>query len=222
MAILIGLPVAIVVAYRFVPPPVTPLMVIRAIQGEGLSYEWRALDAIDPRFPAAIMAAEDNNFCLHNGIDWTAAQDAYREWQATGRLRGASTVSMQLAKNLFLWPRFEGARWLDIPRKALELPLALLIDRLYGKRRVMELYVNIVELGPGIYGAEAAARAWFDREADALTATQAAALARQLPAPRSRQADQGVATGRARTILQRVDQLGPDRQVCWRREETAG
>lgn len=219
LAVIVGLPLAGLLAYRVVPPPVTPLMLIRAVEGEGLSYRWRPLAEIDPRLPAAIVAAEDNNFCLHGGIDWAAAEEAYREWQASGRLRGASTISMQLAKNLFLWPRFESARWLDIPRKALELPLALLIDAVYGKRRVMELYVNVVELGPGLYGAQAGAEGWFGRQADNLTAAQAAALARQLPAPRARRADQGVGTGRARTIQQRVDQLGPDRQACWQIEE---
>lgn len=204
---------------RFAPTPMTPLMLIRAMEGNPITREWRPLHEMADDLPVALVTAEDNNFCLHHGIDWGAVRDAYDEYVETGRRRGASTISMQLAKNLVLWPRIEAARWLDAPRKVLEVPLALLIDWSYGKRRVMEVYLNIVEFGPGLYGAQAAAQAWYGVDAEDLTARQAAGLVRQLPFPLGRTPQSNAASGRTGSLVSRLGQLGPDRTSCWRSEK---
>lgn len=162
-----------------VNPPITTLMVWRGLQGQERQWEWRSLDDISPHLIAAVVAAEDSRFCDHWGVDWAqvhkviARAGARREAPA----RGASTISMQVAKNVFLWPSR------SVVRKALELPLALWLDLVLPKRRVLEIYLNIVEWAPGVYGASAASRHHFDRRADRLTRRQAALLAATLPAP---------------------------------------
>jgi monofunctional biosynthetic peptidoglycan transglycosylase len=176
------LPAAIVLAYRFVPPPATPLMLIRAADGHGWSRDWVPLDRISPYLVRAAIAAEDQRFCAHWGFDTAELRRAVEEWRDGGRLRGASTITQQAAKNLFLWP---GSDWL---RKALEVYPTLLIEGLWPKRRIVEVYLNIVEFGPGLYGAEAASRALFGRGASALTPVQASLLAAVLPNPLGRDA----------------------------------
>ena len=203
-------PLVILLAYRFVPPPLTPLMVIRLFEGEGLSKDWTSLENITPSLPKLVIAAEDNTFCSHWGFDLEAYQ-AQLEKSLKGRTsRGASTLSMQLAKNLFLWP---GRSYV---RKALEIPLTLYVELVLPKRRIMELYLNVVEFGPGIYGAEAAARAHFNTSADKLSLQQAAQLAAVLPNPRRWSASKptGYIQNRASLYRQRVDQLGPDYVAC--------
>ena len=203
-------PLVILLAYRFVPPPLTPLMVIRLFEGEGLSKDWTSLDKITPSLPKLVIAAEDNTFCSHWGFDIEAYQ-AQLEKSLKGRAsRGASTLSMQLAKNLFLWP---GRSYV---RKALEIPLTLYVELVLPKRRIMELYLNVVEFGPGIYGAEAAARAHFNTSAEKLSLQQAAQLAAVLPNPRRWSAAKptGYIQSRASLYRQRVDQLGPDYVAC--------
>ena len=203
-------PIPILLAYRFVPPPLTPLMVIRLFEGEGLSKDWTSLDKITPSLPKLVIAAEDNTFCSHWGFDIEAYQ-AQLEKSLKGRAsRGASTLSMQLAKNLFLWP---GRSYV---RKALEIPLTLYVELVLPKRRIMELYLNVVEFGPGIYGAEAAARAHFNTSAEKLSLQQAAQLAAVLPNPRRWSAAKptGYIQSRASLYRQRVDQLGPDYLAC--------
>jgi monofunctional biosynthetic peptidoglycan transglycosylase len=197
----VGLPVLIVLVYRVVPPPATPLMVIRVLEGEGWSREWVALDSLPPHVGGVVIAAEDNRFCVHWGFDIEAIRDALDEAEGGGRLRGASTISMQTAKNLFLWP---GRDWL---RKGLEAYLTPFVEFLLPKRRIMEIYLNVAEWGPGIYGIEAAARHHFGKSAAQLGASEAAALAAILPAPRARAAAK--ASGRAAQLLVRVRQLGP-------------
>jgi monofunctional biosynthetic peptidoglycan transglycosylase len=186
------------------PVPLTPLMVIRLLEGEGLQKRWVALDEIAPILPQAAVAAEDNRFCEHSGFDWEELEGQIDAWLAGERPRGASTITMQTAKNLFLWPGR------DFVRKALEAWLTPQIELLWPKRRIMEVYLNIAELGPGIYGAEAAARAYFGRPASALSAEQASLLAAILPSPREwspvRPTD--YLLGRARTIRTRIGQLG--------------
>lgn len=203
-------PLVILLAYRFVPPPLTPLMIIRLFEGEGLSKDWTSLENITPSLPKLVIAAEDNTFCSHWGFDIEAYQ-AQLEKSLKGRAsRGASTISMQLAKNLFLWP---GRSYV---RKALEIPLTLYVELVLPKHRIMELYLNVVEFGPGIYGVEAAARAHFNTSADKLSLLQAAQLAAVLPNPRRWSASKpsGYIQGRASLYRQRVDQLGPDYVAC--------
>ena len=167
-----------VALYRLLPPPVTPLMLIREVEGYGIAKSWRPLAQISPHLARAAMAGEDAKFCQHHGFDWEAIREAWRRYEAGAkRLRGASTISMQTAKNVFLWP---GRDWL---RKALEAYFTALIELAWGKRRIIEIYLNVVEWGPGIYGAEAAAQFYFHKPAAALTAEEAARLAAILPDP---------------------------------------
>lgn len=172
-----------VVIQRFVAPPPTFLMVSRAIEGEGLSYRWRSLDDISPRLVQAVIASEDSTFCAHRGFDMKSIERALKanaraEKRGTGRIRGGSTISQQTAKNVFLWP---GRDWI---RKGLEAGYTVAIETVWGKRRIMEVYLNVAEWAPGVYGAEAAAQHWFGKSADALTAREAARLAAILPSPR--------------------------------------
>lgn len=208
-ALLVG-PLFLLMIYRIVPPPVTPLMVIRLFEGEALSKNWTSLEKISPSLPKLVIAAEDNTFCSHWGFD-IAVYQAQLEKSLKGRAsRGASTISMQLAKNLFLWP---GRSYI---RKALEIPLTLYVELVLPKRRIMELYLNVVEFGPGIYGAEAAAQAHFNTSADKLSPRQSAQLAAVLPNPRRWSASKptGYIQGRASLYGRRVDQLGPDYVAC--------
>ena len=210
LLVLVFGPVILLVLYRVVPPPITPLMVIRLFEGEGINKEWTPLEEMQPSLPKLVIAAEDNTFCSHWGFDLEAYQ-AQLEKSLKGRTsRGASTLSMQLAKNLFLWP---GRSYV---RKALEIPLTLYVELVLPKHRIMELYLNVVEFGPGIYGAEAAARAHFNTSADKLSLQQAAQLAAVLPNPRRWSASKptGYIQSRASLYRQRVDQLGPDYVAC--------
>jgi monofunctional biosynthetic peptidoglycan transglycosylase len=172
-----------VIIYSVVPPPVTFLMIKRAAEGEGLSRRWRSLDDISPSLVQAVIAAEDSTFCSHHGFDVKAIEQALKanaqaEKSGAGRIRGGSTISQQTAKNVFLWP---GRDWI---RKGLESGYTVLIEAVWGKRRIMEVYLNVAEWAPGVYGAEAAARHWFDKSADELTPREAARLAAILPSPR--------------------------------------
>ena len=152
LAVLLA-PPALLLVYRLVPVPITPLMVIRLIEGEGLRKDWVPLGAIAPALPRAVVAAEDNRFCAHFGFDWQELGGQIDALLTGERARGASTITMQTAKNLFLWPGR------DFLRKALEAVLTPQIELLWPKRRIVEVYLNVAEFGPGIYGAEAAARA---------------------------------------------------------------
>jgi monofunctional biosynthetic peptidoglycan transglycosylase len=183
LLMLILLLVASVAIHRVVPPPTTFLMVSRSIEGEGLSYRWRSLDDISPRLVEAVIASEDSTFCAHHGFDMKAIEKALKanaraEQRGGTRIRGGSTISQQTAKNVFLWP---GRDWV---RKGLEAGYTLLIETLWDKRRVMEVYLNVAEWAPGVYGAEAAARHWFGKSAADLSAREAARLAAILPSPR--------------------------------------
>jgi monofunctional biosynthetic peptidoglycan transglycosylase len=183
LLILALLPFFGVALHRFVPPLTTILMVQRAAQGEGLDYRWRSLDRISPRLVEAAIAAEDARFCSHRGFDMEAIQRALKaneraEKNGSGRIRGGSTITQQTAKNVFLWP---GRDWV---RKGLEAGYSVLIETAWGKRRIMEVYLNVAEWAPGVYGAEAASQHWFNKSADALTAREAARLAAILPSPR--------------------------------------
>ena len=202
LAVAIGLPVLLVLAYRVMPVPVTPLMLLRDAP---IDRRWVALEEIAPALPRAVIAAEDNLFCEHWGVDWQSLSAAVEAYAYGERAGGGSTITMQTAKNLFLWPGRHPVR------KAIEFPLTLLIELLWPKRRILEVYLNVVEWGDGIYGAEAAARHHFGKPARDLTATEAARLAAVLPSPlkwsASRPGD--YVLRRAATIRRRVGQLGP-------------
>ena len=170
--------ILLVALYRVLPPPATPLMLIRRVEGYGIDKSWRRLDNISPHLIRAAMAGEDARFCRHHGFDWGAIATAWDHYQSgRGRLLGASTISMQTAKNVFLWP---GRDWL---RKGFEAWFTPLIELAWGKRRIMEIYLNVVEWGPGVYGAEAAAQYYFHKPADALDRSEAVRLAAALPDP---------------------------------------
>lgn len=203
VAAVLLLPVALTVLYRVVPPPATPLMAIRALEGDGATREWVALDVLSTAMPLAVLAAEDNRFCQHSGFDWAEIGEAVAEMRAGDRLRGASTISMQLTRNLFLWP---GGGW---PRKALEALWTPAIELLLGKRRIVELYLNVAETGPGIFGVQAAARHYYGKDAAALSARQAAGIAAILPNPRGWSPDRGYAAERVPVLLRRMRNIAP-------------
>lgn len=207
------LPAFLVALYAVVPPPITPLMVIRLFEGEGLRNDWVPFGEVSPNLVRALIASEDAHFCRHFGFDWTSIRQAIEEGRDGGRLRGASTITQQTAKNLFLWPGR------DFVRKGLEAYLALLLELFMDKQRIMELYVNIVEFGPGVYGAEAAARHHFDKPASALSRREAALLAVVLPNPRVMSASKpgDYVRSRASTIqrwMEDVPAPGLDRRLC--------
>lgn len=176
----VGLPLVLTLLFRVVPPPLTPLMVIRLVQGHGLDKDWQPLERISPHLRRAVIAAEDAKFCGHWGFDWQAIDNAIDRYEDGGKVLGASTISMQTAKNVFLWP---GRSFL---RKGLEAYLTLYLEALWPKERILEVYLNIAELGPGLYGAEAAARRHFGKPAAELSAREAALLAAVLPDPLDR------------------------------------
>lgn len=192
---IVAVPAFAILLYRVVPPPVTPLMLIRVAEGYGIAKDWVALSEISPHLQRAVIAAEDAKFCTHRGFDWDAVGTAVERYRKKGRrILGASTISMQTTKNLFLWP---GRTFL---RKGVEAYLTVWLEALLPKERILELYLNEIEWGPGIYGAEAASRHYFGVDASRLTARQAALLAAVLPNP----------------IFWRPDKPGP-----WTRERAA-
>jgi monofunctional biosynthetic peptidoglycan transglycosylase len=189
--------------YRFVQPPMTTLQFVRLVEGYGFERRPVSAAALGPHLPRALIAAEDNRFCRHRGVDWDAFVHEVERWLAGERPRGASTITMQLTRNLFLWP--DRSRL----RKGLELVLAPLVDLILPKERQLSLYLNQVEFAPGVYGAEAGARHWYDESAAVLSASEAARLIALLPAPlRYRPADAHVGRQAGR-IVTRIDQLGP-------------
>ena len=176
--VLCFLPIGGVLIHALVPPPITILMAQQALGGKGLDYRWRGLNDISPNLVYSAIAAEDARFCSHRGFDIEAIQKALAHNEEGGRVRGGSTISQQTAKNVFLWP---GRDWV---RKGLEAGYTVLIETIWGKRRTLEVYLNVAEWAPGVYGAEAASRHWFGKSARDLTPQQAARLAAILPSPR--------------------------------------
>jgi monofunctional biosynthetic peptidoglycan transglycosylase len=153
-------------------------MVERMFEGKGLRHEWRPIRQISPHLVESVIAAEDSGFCDHHGFDFEAMQKAAEaNARHPGKVRGGSTISQQTAKNVFLWPGR------DYVRKGLEAGYTVLVETFWGKRRIMEMYLNAVEWGPGLYGAEAASQAYFHVSADRLTPDQASRLAAVLPSP---------------------------------------
>jgi len=155
------------------------MMLWKWIAGNEINYTWQPIEKIAPSLRQAIFTSEDQRLCEHNGIDWPVLFQQVERAVGDDELpvRGASTITMQTAKNLFLWPSK------SILRKLLEIPLALWIDLIWPKSRILEVYINVAEFGPGVYGAEAAARRFFKKSAATLTFSQAALLAAALPNP---------------------------------------
>lgn len=176
------LSVAWVGLYALVPPPFTATMAGDLIGGHSITKAWRPLSFIDPDLPRAAIAGEDANFCSHHGFDWRAMAGAAARNAKGGRIRGGSTISQQTAKNAFL---FQGGGYI---RKAFEAWFTLLIETIWGKKRIMEVYLNIAETGIGTYGAEAAAIRYFNHSADRLSPTEAGRIAAVLPLPKKRAA----------------------------------
>lgn len=172
-----------VIIYRWVPVPITPLMLIRDVEqfkndkGVIMEHDWVSLEEISPKLQLAVVCSEDQNYLKHFGVDWGAIQKAMKENEKGKRVRGGSTITQQTAKNVFLW---QGRSYL---RKGLELWFTLLIEVFWSKERIMEVYLNSIEMGNGIYGAEAAAQHWFHKSAKKLSKDEAAAIAAILPNP---------------------------------------
>jgi monofunctional biosynthetic peptidoglycan transglycosylase len=188
-----ALVVVLALAYLAVPP-VSTLMLSRWLSGQAAARSYVPLSAISRQLPAAVVASEDARFCQHGGVDWSALHEVISD--EDGPSRGASTIPMQVAKNLFLWPSR------SYVRKALEIPLALVLDVIWSKRRMIEIYLNIAEWGEGTFGAEAAARRHFGKSARELTRHEAALLAASLPNPLVR--NPGRASVRLRALAGRV------------------
>jgi monofunctional glycosyltransferase len=178
LVILIVVPPIEVVVFKFAGPPITIVMIERLIEGHGMDYRWRPLRQMSPALPEAAVASEDARFCEHHGFDFQAIQAAMKaDQRRPNRLRGGSTISQQTAKNVFLWPGR------DYVRKAIEAWYTVLIELVWGKPRIMEMYLNVVEFGPGIYGAEAASEHVFKKHASELSPDEAARLIAVLPKP---------------------------------------
>ena len=171
-----------VVAYRFVNPPITVTMLSDMIAGRGATRDWMPIGEIDRDMVRASIAAEDSKFCTHNGFDFEAIEDAMKRNASGGRIRGGSTISQQTAKNAFLW---QGGGY---ARKGVEAWFTFLIEHLWGKRRIMEVYLNLAETGIGTYGVNAGAERYFGHDASAMSATEAARIAAILPLPKERAA----------------------------------
>lgn len=205
VALTVVLPVSLVLVFRFVDPLFTWTMVQRAIEGDKVTRAAVSINAISPNLVRAVIAAEDNRFCSHDGFDFEAIQDAMAyneraESRGSGRRRGASTISQQTAKNIFLWQQ---RSWF---RKGLETYFTVLIEVFWPKRRIMEAYLNAAEWGDGAFGAEAAARVHFNKSAKDLTRREAARLAAVLPNPRNWNASEPgpYVRGRARSLQGRA------------------
>lgn len=176
LALVLSVPLVLSVVYAFVDPPALPVL-RRERAGERVAQVWRPMDAFSPDLVRAVVMAEDARFCLHYGIDLAQVRAAIREAWDGEPPRGASTITMQVVKNLFLWPER------SYLRKAIEVPLAVWMDLVLSKDRILEIYLNIAQWGPGLYGAEAAALRYFGRPAAEVTGDEALALATVLPAP---------------------------------------
>jgi len=174
----------VVLLYKFVPVPFTPLMGIRAVEHKNndkemtCSHDWVPIEEISLNLQKAVIASEDGHFLEHWGFDFEAMLKAFKNNEKGKKLKGGSTISQQTAKNVFLW---QGRSYI---RKALEAYYTVLIELIWGKKRIMEVYLNSIEMGDGVYGAEAAAKHWYKKDAASLTRYEAAAIAAILPSPR--------------------------------------
>lgn len=187
----LGISIGLVVLFKFIPVPFTPLMFIRTAEqiagNEKMvwKHDWVSINEMNINIQKAVIASEDGKFTTHNGFDVQAIQKAYKDNQKGKKIKGGSTISQQTAKNVFLW---QGRSYF---RKGLEAYFTVLIELIWGKERIMEVYLNSIEMGNGIYGIEAAAQYWFNKPAKNLTKSEAAAIAAILPNPRKFKAKNG-------------------------------
>lgn len=207
-----------VLAYRFINPPLTPNMVADLIAGRGAHKDWMSINDIDRDMVRSAIAAEDSKFCSHHGFDFESIEDAMKRNASGGRIRGGSTISQQTAKNAFLW---NGGGY---ARKGVEAWFTFLIEHLWGKRRIMEVYLNVAETGIGTYGVNAAAERYFGHDASAISATEAARIAAVLPLPKKRGAiaPKGFTRRYGNIIVARIPIVARDGlDACVYRGETA-
>jgi monofunctional biosynthetic peptidoglycan transglycosylase len=195
-----------VLIYRFVPPPITVTMIGDVFAGRGLHKDWMPISQIDRDMVRAAIAAEDSKFCSHDGFDFEAIEDAMKRNASGGRIRGGSTISQQTAKTTFLW---NGGGY---ARKGVEAWFTFLIEHLWGKRRIMEVYLNNAETGIGTYGVNAGSQRYFGHDASAMSATEAARIAAILPLPKKRGAiaPKGFTRRYGNTIAARIGVVGRD------------
>lgn len=205
-----GSTIFMVLLFKFVPVPFTPLMAIRAIENKIedkeviCEHDWVPLEDISINLQKSVIASEDGNFLHHNGFDFKAMQNAFKGNLNGKKIKGGSTISQQTAKNVFLW---QGRSYF---RKILEAYFTALIELVWGKERIMEVYLNSIEMGNGIYGAQAATLYWYDKDAKSLTKNQAAGIAAILPNPRKYKASNSSSyiNKRKRKIVRLVRQMG--------------
>lgn len=197
----------IVLLYKWVPVPFTPLMAIRYFENpsEDIKHEWVPIEEISPYLELAVISSEDQNFLNHSGFDMKAIEKAIEKNKTGKRVRGASTISQQTAKNVFLWPN---RTWF---RKGMEVYFTFLIETLWSKERILEVYLNSIEMGKGVYGAEAASQSWFRKPAAKLSTYEAAAIAAILPNPRTYRANPASSyiEGRKSWIVRQMRNYGP-------------
>lgn len=202
-----GLSLALVLLFRFVPVPFTPLMAIRSLSypDESIQHKWVPMEEISKQMQLAVICSEDQRFLEHWGFDLTAINKAIEESKKGKRLRGGSTISQQTAKNVFLWP---GRSWV---RKGFESYFTLLIEVLWPKERILEVYLNSIEMGQSIYGVEAAAKHWYGKSAASLNRSEAASIAAILPNPREYKAVKRTQyiENRRRWIVKQMGYFGP-------------
>jgi monofunctional glycosyltransferase len=207
-----GLSIGLVLVYRFVPVPVTPLMVIRLVEQAfdpkkdvRLYKDWVSIDEMSRHAPQAVYAAEDQKFMDHNGFDIEAMEKAWENNKKGKRIKGASTITQQTVKNVFLWPSR------SYVRKGLEAYFTVLVELLWSKERILEVYLNVIEMGEGVYGIEAAAQTFFKKSALKLSQSQAALIAAVLPNPRrwSPSKPTGYIRGRQAWIVRQMNNLEP-------------
>lgn len=199
-----------VVVFKFVPVPLTPLMVFRAVENKidgkemMCSHDWEPLENLSINLQKAVIASEDATFLSHNGFDFDAIQKAMKNNEKGKKLKGGSTISQQTAKNVFLW---QGRSYV---RKGLEAYFTVLIEFIWGKERIMEVYLNSIEMGEGVYGAEAASQYWYGKSAVSLSKIEAAGIAAILPNPRKYKASNSSTyiNGRKSRIMKRMKYVG--------------
>ena len=208
---LFGFSIVIVIFFKWVPVPITPLMLIRNIEQLQedkklvLKHDWVPIEAISKNLQLAVICSEDQNFLTHNGFDMEAIEKAVKHNKKGKRIRGASSISQQTAKNVFLWPQ---RSWF---RKGLETYFTFLIELFWSKERIMEVYLNSIEMGNGVYGVEAASQFWFKKPAIKLNRNEAAAIAAILPNPRRYRANPATnyIQGRKNWIVRQMNFFGP-------------
>ena len=176
-ALFFAISIMMTAIYEHAPVPITWLMLLRVVEGDGLTKDWEPLENISPELVRAVIAAEDTRFCEHRGFDWVELRKAIDDWRRGDELRGASTITNQVARNVFLW------KSRNFVRKGLEAYFTVLVEFMWRKERIIEVYLNVAEWGPGIFGAEAAAEHYFGKPASELTRREASLMAAILPNP---------------------------------------